>query len=196
MWPTVGRHVLCCPPDTPQTRSEWRASSCQMKADRCLFPGPGVSCEVSMFIMMILIILLTRLFFGLYSRGSRIPSRSKSLKSSVMCERSTTLLADLTLNHVNAWAHFDPFREPLSPPGHFILYFPIVNVWRRWMEKGVRVRGAGLLFGKFPHQVWFGKWKWNPSPLTYWLLKCPWAVHLSISLVELHSDREQKAGQV
>ena len=57
-------------------------------------------------------------------------------------------------------------------------------------------RGAGLLFGKFPHQVWFGKWKWNPSPLTYGLLKYPWAVHLSISIVELHDDRERKAGQV
>lgn len=54
-----------------------------------------------MFIMMILIILLTRLHLA-YTVVLCIPGWSKSLESSVICECSTTLLTGLTLNQVNA----------------------------------------------------------------------------------------------
>lgn len=50
-----------------RSRSEPRASSSQMKADRWLFPGPAVSHEVSMFIMVILIVVLTAAHFLAYN---------------------------------------------------------------------------------------------------------------------------------
>lgn len=48
------------PTEVGQSRG---ASSCQMKADRWFFPSPGVSHEVSMFIMVIRTVLLTCAFF-------------------------------------------------------------------------------------------------------------------------------------
>lgn len=97
---TAGWHVLSW---NQQTRSEWRASSRQMKADRWLFPQPGISHEVSMFIMMILIILLTcPFFFGHMILHSGIPGRRKLRESSVIREHPTALLTGLLGDHADA----------------------------------------------------------------------------------------------
>lgn len=69
------------PAEVGQSRG---ASSSQMKADRWLFPGPGVSHEVSMFIMVIRTLLLTRALFQRITSQRRIPGTSKSPRSSVM----------------------------------------------------------------------------------------------------------------
>lgn len=69
------------PAEVGQSRG---ASSSQMKADRWLFPGPGVSHEVSMFIMVIRTVLLTRALFQRITSQRRIPGTSKSPRSSVM----------------------------------------------------------------------------------------------------------------
>lgn len=105
-----------------------------------------MSCEVSMFIMMILIILLTRAHLA-YTVVLCIPSWCKSLESSVICERSTTLLTGLTLNQANAWA-ISILLENCSLIQETFLFLLIVNVCRNWMSNGAQVQT-----GKMPQQV-------------------------------------------
>lgn len=116
------------PPKLRRSRSEPRASSSQMKADRWLFPGPAVSHEVSMFIMVILMVVLTAALFWRIMSQRRIPITSKSPEPSVMREQHAA-------DHFNAYdvksgsspSERDPLWELLSLSGNTISYLLIIN---------------------------------------------------------------------
>lgn len=104
---------------TPQTRSEWKALSSQIKPDRCPSAGPpqppppppspsfffpptawNLLCDFHVYDDDI-DHSADSAVFDLHSRTPCFPSGCKSPESSVICERSTTLLTSLMLNHSN-----------------------------------------------------------------------------------------------
>lgn len=110
-----------------RSRSEPRASSSQMKADRWLFPGPGVSHEVSMFIMVILIVVLTAALFWRIMSQRRIPSTSKSPEPSVTREHAADHFNACDVKSSSSPNECDPLWELLSQSGNTISYLLIIN---------------------------------------------------------------------
>lgn len=147
-----------CSAETQQTRSEWRASSSQMKADRWLFPGPGISHEVSMFIMMILIILLTCpfffFFFGIWCGTPAFQAGvNHSSRQSCVSTLQLFFLTGLMLNH--AWVILI-LSENCSLVEETLFYTFLLCC--KCVKMVFRCSlGTSVSVGKFPQQVWVWK---------------------------------------